>query len=371
MAIPDMPVGNSSKARDDDGDSDAVTWLLEQAGGENWTYPKLIENLRRQPLKKLGTPEDVVEAETFALRHGVHQIEIPRGNGRIVRLVRTDPQAPHYADGRAQKLPQLRGTAAFEVLWNPALSEWETDDYLRIQAAIAEGGYPIGNRSTGARKQGIERGDRIFLFYLEQKNRGLIASGHAASEVYFLDAWRDGHSGDVPYIDVAWDVLLEPHQALPWTEILREIPEFPVKFQSSGQIIDPVHDHALDELWQKYTRTMALAGIAGKGSPGVEEGYSYGVAKRRKHQTMFRNLLFRHYPAKCFVCGFDQIEVLEAAHIIPDCKGGRSNVENGRLMCSNHHRAHDAGLFKLESDLPIWVDDSIKFMEPARTVSSE
>ena len=119
-------------------------------------------------------------------------------------------------------------------------------------------------------------------------------------------------------------------------------------------------------MWQEHTDRVALRSIPGQGGLGIEEGYAYGVAKRRKHQAKFRNMLFKHYPAECFVCGFNQVEILEAAHIIPDSKGGPSTVDNGRLLCPNHHRAHDAKLFILEDDLPVWNDEEAEFLEPVR-----
>lgn len=41
-------------------------------------------------------------------------------------------------------------------------------------------------------------------------------------------------------------------------------------------------------------------------------------------------------------------------------------MENGRLMCPNHHRAHDAGLFLIAGDRPVWVDAGTEFLAPVR-----
>ncbi len=98
----------------------------------------------------------------------------------------------------------------------------------------------------------------------------------------------------------------------------------------------------------------------------IERGYRIVVARQRRHQRRFRRLLLTHYPHRCVVCGFDVVELLEAAHLVPDSLGGPSSIANGRLMCPNHHRAHDAGMFHLDRDgRPDWSDQSMKFGRPA------
>ena len=49
-----------------------------------------------------------------------------------------------------------------------------------------------------------------------------------------------------------------------------------------------------------------------------------------------------------------KVAILEAAHLIADADGGLPTVENGRLMCPNHHKAFDAHFFHLDAE-----DDAI------------
>jgi predicted restriction endonuclease len=60
--------------------------------------------------------------------------------------------------------------------------------------------------------------------------------------------------------------------------------------------------------------------------------------------------VFRRYGAICAVCGLDVSKVLEAAHIVPDAENGTDDPRNGLVLCRNHHRAYDCGLFEIEPE---------------------
>ena len=81
---------------DDPWDNDAVRWLLTQSGSERWTYQTLFEALRRQPAWVNKRPGRVADAAALAQRHGVKQRVEKRGQWEIVRLERTDQDAPSY-----------------------------------------------------------------------------------------------------------------------------------------------------------------------------------------------------------------------------------------------------------------------------------
>lgn len=244
---------------------------------------------------------------------------------------------------------------AVELLWNPKEQPW--DDLIRYQTAITACGTASGRWSVGQTKTGIQRGDRLFLFLVGGNRRGLVGSGHAASEIFTAPHWNGEESQLATYINVVWDALVDPDNLMAWADITTAIPTFPPMFRVSGRRIDGEQSSDLEELWQEH-----LDAPAGKGpQPAPDEvqtGYGYGMVQRRTHQSAFRALLFRHYDPVCHVCGLDQIEILEAAHVIPDSTGGPSSVENGRLLCPNHHRAHDAGLFHFESGTAVWSEQT-------------
>lgn len=123
----------------------------------------------------------------------------------------------------------------------------------------------------------------------------------------------------------------------------------------NGRLLDLIFESLLDRL------------IDDPGADrSVESRYGAHMQRYRKHQRDFKRLLLEHYPHRCAACGFDNVSILEAAHVIPDADGGPSTIANGRLMCPNHHRAHDARLFRFDGDEVIWADQSIAFGRPAQ-----
>ena len=81
-----------------------------------------------------------------------------------------------------------------------------------------------------------------------------------------------------------------------------------------------------------------------------ERRYIERVTKHRLHQAPLREAALRRYGARCMYCGLDVEQVLEAAHVIPDSKGGAASTDNVLVLCANHHTALDRGLLKMEGD---------------------
>ncbi|QNN81622.1 HNH endonuclease [Brachybacterium sp. Z12] len=81
-----------------------------------------------------------------------------------------------------------------------------------------------------------------------------------------------------------------------------------------------------------------------------ERRYIERVTKHRLHQAPLREAALRRYGARCMYCGLDVEQVLEAAHVIPDSKGGAASTDNIRILCANHHTALDAGLLRVTAE---------------------
>lgn len=280
-----------------------------------------------------------------------------------------------FAGGLHGAVPRLRGLdfeivsqrrGSYVLLWNPTRWEWDETRRQEIRRSIEAGGTGVAPWSTGSRKKDIQVGDRIFLFIVGQSQRGLVASGHAASSIYLDQHWAADHDEPAPKISVAWDNLLDPKQLLPWGEVQQAVPEFRDNYQGGGIKLDGLQTLSLDALWQVHLNTASMPASQEAATPEIEASYSYVIAKKRNHQRQFRSQLLAFYEPKCDVCGFDQIEILEAAHLIPDSQDGPSTVENGRLLCPNHHRAHDALLFRMDGHHAVWTDPSTEFLAPAR-----
>ena len=72
--------------------------------------------------------------------------------------------------------------------------------------------------------------------------------------------------------------------------------------------------------------------------PGYKGGASAKVSFKEKVVALF--------PSPCAICGWD-IARTDAAHIVPHGEGGPDTVENGVILCPNHHRMFDSGLIPL------------------------
>jgi putative restriction endonuclease len=82
------------------------------------------------------------------------------------------------------------------------------------------------------------------------------------------------------------------------------------------------------------------------------------VAVRGADQQYFRKALIKTYSGKCCICGLSVLELLEAAHIKPyqECTlVERISVNNGLLLCSNHHKLYDNDILKISKEYKIII----------------
>jgi hypothetical protein len=70
----------------------------------------------------------------------------------------------------------------------------------------------------------------------------------------------------------------------------------------------------------------------------------------RPGQPRFKFRVLQRYGPWCAVCGFDVLELLDAAHLCPKHEHGTDDPRNGLIFCPTHHRAFDAGLFAIEPE---------------------
>ena len=73
--------------------------------------------------------------------------------------------------------------------------------------------------------------------------------------------------------------------------------------------------------------------------PGYRGGASAKVSFKTKVVALF--------PTPCAICGWDEAQT-DAAHIVPHGDGGPDTVENGVILCPNHHRMFDSDLIPLD-----------------------
>jgi putative restriction endonuclease len=104
--------------------------------------------------------------------------------------------------------------------------------------------------------------------------------------------------------------------------------------------------------------------------PSLEDGwiadtdarrvYAMRVVRHRLHQVAFRERVIRAYQERCALCQLRHLELLDAAHIVPDSSDeGDPVVSNGIALCKLHHAAFDRMFFAIRPDYVVEVRPSI------------
>ena len=84
------------------------------------------------------------------------------------------------------------------------------------------------------------------------------------------------------------------------------------------------------------------------------------LTRQRLHQLVFRQRVLRAYRNSCSVCRLRHVELLDAAHILPDADPrGDPLVPNGLVLCKLHHAAFDRHIIGLRPDLIVEVRHDI------------
>lgn len=86
-----------------------------------------------------------------------------------------------------------------------------------------------------------------------------------------------------------------------------------------------------------------------------------GINKQRIGQQSFRKNVLINFDYKCAVCRISDIELLEAAHIIPiEDKKLAGKTNNGICLCSNCHKMFDSGFFSFNDKNKIIISKEKK-----------
>lgn len=88
--------------------------------------------------------------------------------------------------------------------------------------------------------------------------------------------------------------------------------------------------------------------------------YKEQITMRRLHQPRFRAEVILAYGSACAICRLKHVQLLDAAHIIPDSDPrGFAGVPNGMALCKIHHAAYDANVMGISPDLRVYVRKDI------------
>lgn len=94
------------------------------------------------------------------------------------------------------------------------------------------------------------------------------------------------------------------------------------------------------------------------------------IVKVRVNQNFFRKSVLSAYEYQCCITGIDNLELLNASHIIPWSKDetNRVNPRNGVCLNALHDRAFDRGLISITPDGKILVSNILKRRSDASAI---
>lgn len=91
-----------------------------------------------------------------------------------------------------------------------------------------------------------------------------------------------------------------------------------------------------------------------------QKQYALSTVMVRLHQQKFREEVIKAYSFQCSICRLKHVELLDAAHIIPDHEElGEPIIQNGLSLCKIHHAAFDNNIIGISPDYIIHVREDI------------
>jgi putative restriction endonuclease len=92
----------------------------------------------------------------------------------------------------------------------------------------------------------------------------------------------------------------------------------------------------------------------------ARRSYTSRLARRRLHQAAFRYRVISAYSSACAICRLKHVELLDAAHILPDGHPlGTPVVPNGLALCKIHHAAYDANILGILPDSVVEIRSDV------------
>ena len=140
--------------------------------------------------------------------------------------------------------------------WNPSRWQWDDkfDGYLEMKNQITQTGVSYSTWSCGNNKS-IKKGDRIFLIRLGVEPRGIMASGHAATDVFegpHWDAKRDALGIKCRRIFIEFDRIQDPiaEDIILMDKLMEINPKYKWSSQTSGIEIPAHIADEVETLWK-------------------------------------------------------------------------------------------------------------------------
>jgi 5-methylcytosine-specific restriction enzyme A len=194
----------------------------------------------------------------------------------------------------------------FILVWNP-------DAWTRGDAWLDESAGPVNDKnrqpwnwSMGARRSGIDIGDRAFLLR-QRRDRGLVASGFFTSNTIYPDEHWDGTGRQTWYADLEWDCVLRIDERLAVEDLKTLVPDVQWdRLQGSGVQVPAGVDDALERHWASHVGGHESEVHADEVLAKYDEGgLQRVVVNRYERNRAARDACLAHHGRKCSVCGFD------------------------------------------------------------------
>lgn len=131
-------------------------------------------------------------------------------------------------------------------------------------------------------------------------------------------------------------------------------------FIIGDNIKDLFFNVALDDEIVLYKNELKELMVSEEAEIYGRRAYITASIKLRLHQRSFRERVLKAYNNQCALCMLRHIELLDAAHIMPDREEkGIPIVNNGLSLCKIHHSAFDTFIIGINPDYKIKVRNDI------------
>ena len=195
-------------------------------------------------------------------------------------------------------------------LWNPKKWTWTTLEQDIEQVDLT--GRCSQRWSCGNTKS-IQPGDRIFLLKVGTEPKGIIAAGFATSKPFYEKHWS-GENKDTLYIDVDFEVLLNPDQEPILTvDILKtgNLAQQNWRPMASGISVRPELVDELEAVWFDFLTTQKIRHnpfipTDNNSQKTYTEGTPNQISVTKYERNPFaRKKCLEHFGYACVVCDFN------------------------------------------------------------------
>lgn len=169
-----------------------------------------------------------------------------------------------------------------------------------------------------------------------------------------------GALGFSPSIQIREQALRKAHikGVAPWEKDNQEIaiafrPDFIVEYIRNLESLHSFGESAADfEVLQGITENPEEVNSEEISSVSMIRQTAVVNVIKKIRDNSFKSMILTSYSSKCAFCGI-QLNLIDAAHIIPVQYSGTDETSNGIALCALHHRAFDRNLITFNTDYQV------------------